>query len=114
MTTATHTPGPWKNGGIDWMISQKHGIGWRYATIRNREHDVATVWCDEDDAEQAANVALVTAAPEMLEALRYVYPLLRRLSEESPTYDADGVNVEREAADEVARAIAIATSGGAA
>ena len=67
-----------------------------------------------DEAKQAANVALVMAAREMLEALRYVYPLLRRLSEESPTYDADGVNVEREAADEVARAIAIATSGGAA
>lgn len=72
MKTATHTPGPWKNGGVDWMISQKHGTGWRYATIRGGAYDVATVWCDEDDAEQAANVALVTAAPEMLEVLKNI------------------------------------------
>lgn len=69
---ARHTPGPWTIGGEDWLVSQRHGCGCRYVPIRGDSYDVATVWCDEDDGEQAANVAVIAAAPEMLALLRQI------------------------------------------
>lgn len=69
----SHTPGPWTIGPADWMISQKHGVGWRNFPVRAPGwYDVATVYCDEDDAEQDANVNLIAAAPDLLEACKYM------------------------------------------
>lgn len=77
----SHTPGPWTIGPADWLISQKYGTGWRLFPIRSTQvqedgyadgYDVATVYCDEDDAEQDANVNLIAAAPDLLEACKYM------------------------------------------
>jgi hypothetical protein len=66
-----HTPGPWHAGPKDWLISQSNGMGYRNFTIRGvEEFDIAMVYCDEDDDEQAANVSLIAAAPELLAALK--------------------------------------------
>jgi hypothetical protein len=51
----------------------------------------------------AAN--LIAAAPELLAALRFVLPTLENAARHG-TIDADGVNLELEAAREVAEAIA--------
>lgn len=65
-----HTPGPWAVGPADWMISQRHGMGYRNFPVRAPGGcDVATVYCDEDDAEQDANVNLIAAAPDLLDAV---------------------------------------------
>ena len=63
-----HTPGPWRVGPEDWVISKQYGMGWRQFPIRGKDYDVANVFCDEDDAEHTANVRLVAAAPDLLEA----------------------------------------------
>lgn len=70
-----HTPGPWTVGPADWLISQKYGTGWRLFPIRGPSiagdggYDIATVYCDEDDSEQDANIRLISASPDMLAAL---------------------------------------------
>lgn len=64
------TPGPWTLGPCDWLISQKSGMGYRNFPVRGPGgYDVAMVYCDEDDHEQACNVCLIEAAPDMLLAL---------------------------------------------
>lgn len=65
-----HTPGPWRVGPEDWILSKQHGMGWRQFPVRGKDYDVANVFCDEDDAEQAANLRLIAAAPDLLAALK--------------------------------------------
>jgi len=74
--------------------------------------DAAAV--DGGEAEQAANVAPAVAAREMLKTLQFILPTLRRASACGNHFDSDGFNLLREAADEVERAIKIATEGSAA
>jgi hypothetical protein len=64
----SHTPGPWESGDTEWMISQRSGAGWGYRAILKGRQEVGLVWEDEDDAEMAANVRLVSAAPDLLDA----------------------------------------------
>ncbi len=64
----SHTQGPWEVGDTEWMISQQHGVGWGYRALRKGRQEIGLVWEDEDDAEMAANVRLVSAAPDLLEA----------------------------------------------
>lgn len=44
--------------------------GWRFVRVMSGDVEVARVWCDEDDAEQAAAVSLIAAAPELLAAVQ--------------------------------------------
>lgn len=66
----SHTPGPWVIGPADWLISQRHGMGYRNFPVHAPAgYDVAMVYSDEDDAEQEANVRLIAAAPDLLDAV---------------------------------------------
>lgn len=68
-----HTPGPWAVGPTDWLISKSTGMGYRNFPVRaagGEGFDIAMVYSDEDDDEQAANVSLIAAAPELLAACR--------------------------------------------
>lgn len=77
-----HTPGPWSVGPADWIISQKHGVGWRNFPVRAPGgYDVAMVYSDEDDAEQEANVRLIASAPELLATLKRMRELFEQLSD---------------------------------
>ena len=76
------TPGPWTMGPCDWLISQESGMGYRNFPIRGPEgYDVAMVYCDEDDHEQACNVCLIEAAPDMLATLRRMREVFEQLSD---------------------------------
>jgi len=69
--TRSHTAGPWTVGPEDWLISQSSGMGYRNFPVRAPEgFDIAMVYSDEDDDEQAANVRLIAAAPELYAALQ--------------------------------------------
>lgn len=110
-TPVDHTPGPWTIGHSDWLISRETSMGYRNFPVRAPEgFDVAMVYYDEDDYEQAANLHLIAAAPEMLavcKALASDLSLFRftdgeyRLSEQS-------VNVMLQSLRQV---IALATGG---
>lgn len=68
---AAHTAGPWTIGHSDWMISRETSMGYRNFPVRAPEgFDIAMVYYDEDDCEQAANLHLIAAAPELLAACR--------------------------------------------
>lgn len=76
------TLGPWTMGPCDWLINQKSGMGYRNFPIRGPEgYDVAMVYCDEDDHEQACNVCLIQSAPELLGTLRRMREVFEQLSE---------------------------------
>jgi hypothetical protein len=45
-------------------------MGYSYRPIHSGALEVAQVWEDDDDSEMAANVHLIAAAPELLEALK--------------------------------------------
>jgi hypothetical protein len=51
-------------------MHQPTGMGYSYRPIDSGALEVAQVWEDDDDAEMAANVHLVAAAPDMLAALK--------------------------------------------
>jgi hypothetical protein len=99
----THTPGPWlreseiNSEGSDWILVTKD-----YAEIVDLRLDDGLVVSEQ---EQEANARLIAAAPELLAALRFVLPTLENAARHG-TIDADGVNLELEAAREVAEAIA--------
>jgi hypothetical protein len=51
------------------MIVKGNGMGYRNFPVRAPDgFDVAMVYSDEDDSEQAANVSLISAAPDLLSA----------------------------------------------
>lgn len=80
--TAAHTAGPWTIGHSDWMISRETSMGYRNFPVRAPEgFDIAMVYYDEDDYEQAANLHLIAAAPEMLAALKRVREVFEQLSD---------------------------------
>lgn len=68
----------------NWTIAEDDGYGhphgvealldgdqsWRFVCVMSGDVEVARVWCDEDDAEQAAAVSLIAAAPELLAAVQ--------------------------------------------
>ena len=75
--SAEFTPGPWTMGptpGYLAMGQQNHGMG-SPITIRSEAHteEIATVWTYLLPTE--ANARLITAAPDLLEALRWALPL---------------------------------------
>lgn len=53
--------------------------GWRFVRVMSGNVEVARVWCDEDDGEQAAAVALVSAAPELLSLVRGIAETIREI-----------------------------------
>jgi len=58
-----HTPGPWRTEQA-FNSAQVHIV----AAVDGLERSIATdIWCDGD--EQEANVNLIVAAPDLLEAL---------------------------------------------
>lgn len=111
MTTATHTPGPWTIHA--WGDADFEVLAAGDACICNVP-DAG----DPDDDERhdviEANARLIAASPEMLKALQFILPTLRQASACGNHFDGDGINLLLEAADEVERAIKIATEGGAA
>ena len=79
--TTKHTPGRWSCALMrmtkpDWaaLHSGKHPID----IVKRGDDVIAAVWCgDDQDGEEQANAHLIAAAPDMLEALKAVLPLLR-------------------------------------
>jgi len=68
VTRKTHTPGPWARN-----ISPKYPI---YAEADNRKIAAILTGLGMSDEEAMANLKLVAAAPELLEALQGVLPFL--------------------------------------
>jgi len=68
---AQHTPGPWRVESINY--DGDGGILVRCNRNNSRNHCIANVWgaknARDPDAEGQANARLISAAPELLEAL---------------------------------------------
>lgn len=98
-----HTPGPWDydpDSKEVFSSNERHGCGWIALVTGNDSADQPL-----PAGMQAANARLIAAAPELLAALRFVLPVLERAACRG-TIDAEGVNLELEAAREVQDAIA--------
>ena len=68
MSTATHTPGPWKfDGGEVWAPQG-----------RGPDHAANVCKMTGDSQSRAANASLIAAAPELLEALRRMVDMFER------------------------------------
>lgn len=85
MTQATHTPGPWfvsyeHGGGTEIAIDDAFGID------GGRDYDLVTV-THGDPEELKANAALVSAAPELLEALQEVFVIGDKLVDDVYGYE---------------------------
>lgn len=63
------TPGPWKNRRL------RDNTGKPYSTLYECHVDLGPcmIWCPEGNAEQEANARLISAAPELAEALRALH-----------------------------------------
>ena len=66
------TPGPWTIGDVQWIMSQKSGMGYSYRPITAGSWEVAQVWEDACDREMEANVRLIAAAPDLLASLKAI------------------------------------------
>ena len=70
-----HTPGPWVENGIsDWYPDRYEGRGgasWTIIRSESADHDLAIVMTTRhhEDEQFDANARLITAAPDLLEAL---------------------------------------------
>lgn len=78
MSTAKHTPGPWKASELereldygDTAILRSDGVGIAYATAYDFYREI-----DIDGATVLANASLIAAAPDLLEACRATELLL--------------------------------------
>lgn len=91
-----HTPGP-------WWIEEPDDPAEDERQISDGFGHTATVYGDAETA--TANARLIAAAPELLKTLRFILPVLENAARRG-TIDSDGVNLELEAAREVASAIA--------
>ena len=102
-----HTPGPWDYapcmnfGHKSFQIHQKDG-----APYTPYYSDVATTERGENAEVQEANARLIAAAPQMLEALEAVAPLLHWLDQEQ------NVTMAGDMLPKVLAAIAAAKGGG--
>lgn len=102
-----HTPGPWDFAGGDMTVHAN-----RLALeICRHIGGHAEAYSNDQEEERIANARLIAAAPELLAALRFVLPVLERAACRG-TIDAEGVNLELEAAREVQDAIAKAEGRG--
>jgi hypothetical protein len=68
MTNATHTPGPWHineelSKRATYLVFSGDGNGYLVANVGNYH---------TDDKECEANARLIAAAPDLLEALRFI------------------------------------------
>ena len=54
------TPGDWTASRVVWL--DEHDGGHRHVAIDGPDYNIALVQCDEDDAEQLANVTLLSHA----------------------------------------------------
>ena len=69
-----HTPGPWNIIGKTHIISQdKKRIG--QAFVIDNYHAISFI--AKEDVEANANAKLISAAPELLEALQYYFDVLK-------------------------------------
>lgn len=87
MNEVKHTPGPWTNSGWSSVSYQIHGDGEIIAVI-NTSYKKTGYGDDEIKAaikEQQANASLISAAPELLEALEIADAQLVCLTD--PLYD---------------------------
>lgn len=73
MEEMKHTPGPWV------CQTQANGSSIRHPVVLSDDGAVAMVqWC-ESAQKTNANASLIAAAPEMLESLQEVLPMLEQL-----------------------------------
>ena len=59
-----HTPGPWRFEPIGHET-----LYLCHCIIASGDSNIASVWCPEGNAEQLANSALISASPDMFEAM---------------------------------------------
>ena len=83
IAAAGHTPGPWE---IETAVK---GTNWELYPAHNRypcQQPIAQGWASDigerHDAVAEANARLIAAAPDMLEALKEVLPVLEGLAKE--------------------------------
>lgn len=83
MSNATHTPGPWK--------THAQGDANEYFTLKNDGHWLAAIKFNGEMyvVEQEANVRLIDAAPELLEACETALMNL------APAYSSDHLVIKR-------------------
>jgi hypothetical protein len=93
---AVHTPGPWVVNGF--------GGGFR-VIARMQPHEVA-VSATAQGGDEISNARLIAAAPELLEALQALIPMMEEWHDEFPEYVGDN---ERPALIRARTAIARAT-----
>ena len=80
-----HTPGPWAND------LPEREEPYQNICIQVGKRDICLVWIDDDpvddyNAEQCANAHLIAAAPDLLEALQYMFavcPAINHQGEEA-------------------------------
>ena len=85
MTTAAHTPGPWRT---------KTGPGWHDTYIVGElvgahEPTIATVRVHNNQQHHMANARLIAAAPELLAALEVLLPMFADWHSEFPQHVGD-------------------------
>ncbi|WP_186177760.1 hypothetical protein [Burkholderia gladioli] len=87
------TPGPWS---IDWNITRLdiHANGKLVATLRRSTKDGAPTY---DDKEAIANANLISAAPELVEALSRTLQLLTDMGAPEEPEDAEVLEAARAA-----------------
>ena len=86
-----HTPGPWEAIPFDEDGEQHFGIinarqpcGGKIKTA-----DIARIWPRGGKAKTAANASLIAAAPELLEALKFILADYEDAREEWNSFDAE-------------------------
>ena len=72
-----HTPGPWTTGSHGYGNVKGHGSpSKKFRRVRHGDVEVARVWCGEADDNpsdsQPDDLMLILAAPELLEACKYM------------------------------------------
>jgi hypothetical protein len=65
MSESKHTPGPWETSGLEILHTESMGDGQTFTTLVASCHT-----CAFENGAQAANAALIAAAPDMLDALK--------------------------------------------
>lgn len=105
-TKASHTPGPW-DYGTEGFYTPEYAKDYDLINQRNRVIGVVKLYCEND--ERHANARLIAAAPELLEACKFVMKYHNMHLDK-----ADGDELPFQLADAVQAAItkALAKEGG--